>query len=137
MLHTSDLIRDLVDRLQRKTMSLFNKFGHGQHPEVEDHRQDFVDTAQPFRGLETEFKQMQYFAQSGHFIQPVEEILPGLSYVQQMDTTSGAVRQVSVQDTYQRIPLRPLLTKILSTPGTLEAIYIVWQPRTSDVLQDI
>ena len=59
--------------------------------------------------------------QTGCFIQPLEEKLPGLSYVQQRDTDSGSVRQVAVADTFQRIPLTPLLNRLLSLPGVLKA----------------
>lgn len=41
----------------------------------------------------TEFKQMQYLAQLGHIIQPVEEVFPWTSYVQQRDSATGMVRQ--------------------------------------------
>ena len=54
---------------------------------------------------------MEYFSNSGCFIQPLEEKHPGLSYVQQRDTESGSVRQVAVADTFQRIPLTPLLNR--------------------------
>ncbi|KAK0147239.1 hypothetical protein N1851_013354 [Merluccius polli] len=48
-------------RLETKTMALFQKFGHLQSPEVEELRQAFQRSGQPFRGLETEFKQRKYF----------------------------------------------------------------------------
>ena len=60
---------------------------------------------------------MQYFAQSGNFIQPVEEVLPGVSYVQQRDSATGMVKQVAIPDTYQRIPLKRLLVQVLKIPG--------------------
>lgn len=79
---------------------------------------------------------MQHFAKSGNFIQPVEEVLPGFSYVQQRDSATGAVRQVAVPDTYQRIPLQHLLVKILEIPDIQQAM-IEWQQREGDVLQEV
>lgn len=63
-------------------------------------------------------------------------MFPGLSYVQRIDSQTGLVRQVALQDTFQRVPLQPLLTKLLSLPGILESI-IAWQQREGDVLQDL
>lgn len=80
MQHASNLIGDIVGRLQRETMALLNKFSHDQNPKVEELRQVL------WIKLEAEFKQMQSFAQSGHFIQPVEEVFPWTTYVQQRDS---------------------------------------------------
>lgn len=45
MHHMSDLIGDIVGRLQRERMALLNKVGHNQNPEVEEPRQVFMDSA--------------------------------------------------------------------------------------------
>lgn len=80
---------------------------------------------------------MQYFAKCGNFIQPVEELLSGVSYVQTMASATGIVRQVAVPDSYHRIPLKSLLTKILEIPGILQAM-LEWQRREeSDAIQDV
>lgn len=79
---------------------------------------------------------MQYFAQSGNFIQPVEEVLPGVSYVQQRDSATGMVKQVAIPVTYQRIPLKRLLVQVLKIPGILQTM-LAWQQREGDVLQDV
>lgn len=134
--HTSSLIGDIVNRLKTKTMSLFSQLGHDQSPQVEELRQEFSDAAEPFKGLETDYKQIKNFTNSGNFIQPVEEVLPGVSYVQQRDSATGSVRQVAVADTYQRIPLQPLLVKILERPVILQAM-MEWQRKKRDVLQDV
>ncbi len=133
---TSSLIGDIVNRLKTKTMSLFSQLGHDQNPQVEALWQDFSDAAEPFKGLETDFKQIKYFTNSGNFIQPVKEVLPGSSYVQQRDSATGSVRQVAVADTYQRVPLKPLLVKILELPGILQAM-MEWQRKKRDVRQDV
>ena len=73
-------------------MSLFSQFGHDQSPPVEELRQEFLDAAEPFKGLETDYKQIKYFTESGNFIQPVEQLLPGISYVQKRDSATGNVR---------------------------------------------
>lgn len=39
-------------------------------------------------------------------------------------------------DTYQRIPLKPLLVKILELPGVLQAM-MEWQRKKRDFLQDV
>lgn len=83
-------------------MSLFQTFGHEHTPEVEELKQEFTNAAEPFKGLESDYKQMQYFAKSGTFIQPIEELLPGVSFVQQTDSATGIVKQVAVPDTFQR-----------------------------------
>jgi len=125
-----------VSRLKTKTMSLFSRFGHDESPQVQELLQEFSDAAEPFKGLETEYKQMQYFTKSGNFIQPVEELLPGVSYVQQRDSATGSVRQVAVADSYQRIPLQLLLVKILELPGILQAM-MEWQQQERHALQDV
>lgn len=78
---------------------------------------------------------MQYFAKSGSFIHSVEEALPGVSYVQRRDPATGTVQQVAVQDVFYCVPLKPLLTKLLEIPGTLDAIF-TWQQRENGVLLD-
>lgn len=133
---TSSLISDIVGRLQSKTMSVFRTFGHEHTPEVEELRQEFTNAAEPFRGLESDYKQMQYFAKSGTFIQPIEEVLPGVSYVQQTDSATGVVKQVAVPDTFQRIPLKQILAQVLNIPGMLENM-LSWQQRNREALQDV
>lgn len=79
---------------------------------------------------------MAYFTQSGNFIEPIEEVFPDVSYMSQRASDTGIVRQVPVQDTFHRVPLRPLLTKILECPGVLQPA-LQWQQRdNTDVLQD-
>lgn len=132
---TSSLISDIVGSLQRKTLSLFGKLGHKDDPRVQELVHDFEEAACPFKGLESDFKQMQHFAKSGNFIHPVEETFPGVSYVQRRDSATGTVRQVAVQDVFYRVPLKPLLTKLLEMPGILDAIF-TWQQRENEVLLD-
>lgn len=134
--HTSSLISNIVSRLQSKTMSLFRQFGLNQSQEVEALEVEFTEAAEPFKGLDTDYKQMQYFAKSGNFIQPVEELLSGVSCVQPMASATGIVRQVAVPDSYHRIPLKSLLTKILEIPGILQAM-LEWQRRDGDAIQDV
>lgn len=134
--HTSSLISNIVSRLQSKTMSLFRQFGLDQSLEVEDLEVEFTEAAEPFKGLETDYKQMQYFAKSGNFTQPVEELLSGVSYVQPMASATDIVRQVAVPDSYHRIPLKRILTKILEIPGILQAM-LEWQRRDGDAIQDV
>lgn len=86
--------------------------------------------------METDYKQMQYFAKSGIFIQSVEELLSGVSYVQPMASATGIVRQVAVPDSYHRIPLKSLLTKILEIPWILQ-VMLEWQRREGDAIQDV
>ncbi|GAA6087515.1 uncharacterized protein LOC115384425 [Tachysurus ichikawai] len=105
--HTSSLFSDIVDSLQ----------------------------TQPFRGFESEYKQMQYFTQSGYFVHPEEVLFPGVSYTQKRDTLVGIVKQVAVRDTFQRIPLRPLLKLVLESPGTMEKIF-EWQNQENTALED-
>lgn len=133
---TSSLIGDIVGRLKSKTMLLFSHFGHDQSPQVQELCQEFSDAAEPFKGLETDYKQIRYFTESGNFIQPVEEFFPGVSYIQRRDSATGSVRQVAMTDSYQRIPLQPLLVKILELPGILQAM-MEWQEKERLALKDI
>lgn len=106
-----------------------------QSPEAERLRQEFVSCSAPFKGLETEHKQVEYFVKSGCFIQPLEQNLSSVSYVQQRHTGSGCVRQVAVTDIFQRIPLTPLMSLVVKVTGVLRAI-LSWQQRKGDALQD-
>lgn len=104
--HTSSLISDIASRLQSKTMSLFHQFGLDQSQEVKELGMEFSEAAEPFKGMETNYNQMWYFAKSGNFIQPVEELLSGVSYVQPTASATGIDRQVGIPDSYYRIPLK-------------------------------
>lgn len=134
---TSSLISDIVGRLQSRTMAVFSRLGHDQSPEVEQLMVESQDYAEPFRDLDTEYKQMQYFVKFGGFIEPVEETFPGEgSYVQKRDSATGTVKQVAVPDTFQRVPLTHLLGQVLEMPGILQAM-LDWQQRDGGVLQDV
>ncbi|XP_051947874.1 uncharacterized protein LOC127619140 [Xyrauchen texanus] len=132
---TSSLLSDIVSKLQERTMSLLKDLGQDKSGEAQELNRQFEAASEPFKGLETEYRQMKYFMQSGNFIQPVEEAFPGISYVQHTDSNSGTVKQISVCDTFQRIPLRPLLKKILELPGIMSKV-IAWQKQDSGALQD-
>ena len=97
---------------------------------------EFSEAAEPFKGMKTDYNQMQYFAKSGNFIQPVEELLSGVSYVQQTASATGIVRQVGISDSYCCIPLKSLLTKILEIPRILQTM-LEWQRREGDAIQDV
>lgn len=104
--HTSSLIGDIVSNIESKTMSVFRSFGLNQSPAVEELGLEFLELAEPFNELDTDYKQMQYFAKSGNFIQPVEEIFPGgTSIVQQRASATGTVRQLDAV-------LRPIVEEI-------------------------
>ncbi|KAL1255351.1 hypothetical protein QQF64_013412 [Cirrhinus molitorella] len=128
---TSSLVFDIVGALQRQTMSFLQRFGQSETPEGQQLNQQFANAAEPFQGLDTEHKQMKYFVQAGYLVQPVEQPLPGVSYTQQRDSQTGTVKQVAVQDTFQRIPLCPLLKVILESPGTMEKI-MEWKMKLND-----
>lgn len=53
-----------------------------------------------------------------------------------MASATGIVQQVAVPDSYHRIPLKSLLTKILEIPGILQAM-LEWQRRDGDAIQDV
>ncbi|XP_051945253.1 uncharacterized protein LOC127617299 isoform X2 [Xyrauchen texanus] len=128
---TSSLVFDIVSALQRQTMSFLERIGQSETPEGQQLNQQFANAAKPFQCLDTEHKQMKYFVQTGYLVQPVVQPLPGVSYTQQRDSQTGTVKQVAVQDTFQRIPLRPLLKIILESPGTMEKI-MEWKRKLSD-----
>ena len=87
--------------------------------------------------MQSDYKQMTYFATTGNFIQPVEEILHRVTYVQSTASATGIVQQVGVHDSFYRIPLKSLLTKIIEIPGILQTM-LDWQHRESgDAIQDV
>lgn len=135
---TSSLISDIVGRLQSRTLAVFSSLGHNEIPEVDQLMVEFQDCAEPFRDLDTEYKQMQYFVKLGGFIEPVEETFrhDEVSYVQRRDSATGTVKQVAVPDTFQRVPLTRLLGQVLEMPGMLQAM-LDWQQRDGGVLQDV
>ncbi|RXN29273.1 hypothetical protein ROHU_018591 [Labeo rohita] len=112
-------------------MTFLQATGQSEIPEAHQLNLHFENAAKAFQCLDTEHKQMKYFVQSGYLVQPVEQPLPGVSYTQQRDSQTGTVKQVAVQDTFQRIPLRPLLKLILQSPGTMEKI-TEWKRKISD-----
>ncbi len=94
----------------------------------------FAAAAEPFRGFESEYKQIKYFSQSGYFIQPEAILFPGFSFAQQTDRETGNVKQVQVWDTFQYDPLKPMLKLILESPGTMEKI-LEWRNLESTSLK--
>lgn len=132
---TSSLLSDIVGGLQSRTMAVFSHLGHDKSPDVQQFMVDFQDCAEPFRDPDTDYKQMQYFVKSGGFIEPVKETFPGDgSYIQQRDSATGTVKQVSVPDSVQRVPLKLLLGKVF---GILQTM-LDWQHIKYDgVLQDV
>jgi hypothetical protein len=64
---TTDLIGDIVEHLQSKTMALLITLGHAHSPEVDNLKQEFLSCSTPFKGLETENKQMGVFFQLRQF----------------------------------------------------------------------
>ncbi|XP_066535471.1 uncharacterized protein [Hoplias malabaricus] len=132
---TSTLVNDIVSSLRNKTMSFLKKIGQAETPEGQELEQKFAAAAEPFRNFESEYKQMKYFASTGYLVQPVEEPLPGFSYTQKRVSTTGSVRQVAVRDTFQRVPLRPLLKLVLESPETMEKI-LAWREQEIGALQD-
>ena len=117
-------------------MSLFRQFGLDESQEVKVLGVEFSEAAEPFKGMETDYNLMWYFAKSGNLIQPVEELLSGVSYVQPTASATGIVRQVGIPDSYYRILLKSLLTKILEIPRILQAM-LEWQRREGDAIQDV
>lgn len=132
---TSSLLSDIVSKPQDRTMSFLKALGQDKSIEAQELNHQFQAASEPFKGLETKYRQMKYFMQSGNFIQPIEETFPGISYVQHIDSSSGSVKQISTRDTFQRIPLRPLLNKILELPGIMSKV-VAWQKSTNGLLQD-
>lgn len=133
--HTSSLIRDIVGSLKRKTVSFLREINHSETPQGQELVQQFALAAEPFRGFESEYRQMKYFTQSGYFIQPEAVPLPGFSYTQETNRETGTVKQVAVRDTFQYVPLKPMLKLILESPGTMEKI-LEWQKVETTGLDD-
>ena len=122
--------------LQSKTMSLFRQIGLDQSQEVKELGVEFSEAAEAFKGIQTDYNQMWYFAKSRNLIQPVEELFSGVAYVQPMASATGIVRQVGIPDSYYRITSKSLLTKILEIPRILQAIP-KWQCRRGNAIQNV
>lgn len=78
---------------------------------------------------------MKHFTESGYFVTPEAVPFPGVSYTQERDHVTGAVKQVAVQDTFQYIPLKAMLKAILESPGTIEKI-LQWRNVERSGLQE-
>ncbi|XP_029942559.1 uncharacterized protein LOC115384425 [Salarias fasciatus] len=133
--HTSSLVKDVVDSLKRKTTSFLRDIGQPETPECEELLQQFNLAAVPFKGFESEYKQMKYFTGSQYFVQPEAVPLPGFSYTQITTKDTGTVKQVAIQDTFQVVPLKQMLKLILESPGTMEKI-TEWRKQQSTALED-
>ena len=62
--HTGELINDIVGHLQTKTMALLSALGQAHTPEALSFQEEFSSCSAPFKGLETDYKQMEYFSNS-------------------------------------------------------------------------
>ena len=133
--HTSSLIRDIVDGLKRRTVSFLREIGHSETPTAQELLEQF-EAAEPFRGFESEYRQIKFFTQSGYFVQPEALPLPGFSYVQETDRETGTVKQVAVRDTFQYVPLKAMLKLVLESPGIMEKI-LEWRNHETTALEDL
>lgn len=133
--NTSHLIKDIVGNLKRKTVSFLREIGQFENQNATELLEQFEAAAEPFGGFESEYKQIKYFSQSGYFLQPEAVPLPGFSYTQETDGVTGTVKQVTVRDTFQYVPLKPMLKLILETPGTMEKISD-WRKLETTALED-
>ncbi|XP_027141579.1 uncharacterized protein LOC109140341 [Larimichthys crocea] len=134
--HTSSLIKDIVDGLKRRTVSLLRETGHSETPKAEELLEQFETAAEPFRGFESEYRQIKFFTQSGYFVQPEALPLPGFSYIQETDRETGTVKQVAVRDTFQYVPLKAMLKLVLESPGTMAKI-LEWRNNETTALEDL
>ncbi|CAM4659143.1 unnamed protein product [Leuciscus chuanchicus] len=71
-------------------MALFHRLGHSDHPDATTLNNHFERAAEPLLDLDSDFKQMKYFSQTGFFIKPETKHFPGLSYVQRLDALTGS-----------------------------------------------
>lgn len=118
-------------------MSLFKQLGHQDEQAVKTLNAQFERASEPLRDIETEYKQMKYFTKTGCFIDPTVECFSGISYCQQHDSACGMVKQTAVPDSFQYIPLGPLLKKVLESPGTMKLIIDYQNMKRDDgVFQD-
>lgn len=109
--HTSTLITDIVQNLQTKTMALLDRLGHSDQPDVRTLNNHSERAAEPLMNLDSNFKQIKYYSDTGFFIKPETQQFPGISYVQRLEASTGCVKQIAVQDTFQYVPLKPILKK--------------------------
>lgn len=116
-------------------MSLLHQFGLDQSPEVQQLGVEFSESAEPFKGMETDYKQMQYFALETLFSQ-LRSYCHGFPIFSQQFLPLALSSKVGVHDSYHRIPLKSLLTKILEIPGILQ-VMLNWQRREGDAIQDV
>ncbi|KAL1258003.1 hypothetical protein QQF64_011247 [Cirrhinus molitorella] len=70
-------------------MALFERLGHADELDVSTLNNHFERAAEPLMDLDSDYKQMKYFSETGFFIKPETQQFPGISYVQRLDASTG------------------------------------------------
>ena len=132
-----ELTQNIIDHLHIRVEPLVRDIKSGTKPtadqcnEVLEH---FAQLKNLFGGLKTQRQQDRYFKEKGVFISPEEQII-GRSFVSQVDSSTGAAKQVLKDDTYQYIPIDQTIKKHLERPGIMAAILDHHSSRNDELLK--
>ena len=120
---TTSLVDRIVSDLETKTRDFILASGIEQLdvPECSRLFQAFHGSKHPFYGLESRYKQNQFFEEKLGLIKPQSVIL-GARFDTSVDCGDGHTKQIVVQDSFQYIPLKLTLGVLLSNIKIQEEI---------------
>ena len=130
------LVENIVSHLHNKVALVVADIKNGIIPDDETCDQflsNLSELKNPFKGLDSQHLQDQYFKEKGLLIEPVEETV-GRRYVSRTESDNSGVKQVPKKDTFQYIPIPKILKKYLEQPGIMEAILDEKESQNDDLL---
>ena len=122
---TTGLFSNVMGHLREKTADVAAELGiDPQNEKLQELFDDMKELETPFKDIDSEYKFKNFLKESGKFVEPISKPLGGAEreYVQRTDRQTGEVQQIPVQETFQYIPLKPLLKLILECPGVMRTI---------------
>jgi len=113
--HTNALIADIVQDI---TNDVVNTLDSASANVLSSNERDALlnrlqEHAQPFESLNTQHKRTTFFRTNYHMVE-AKPIFLGNRYDQCLDPATGSMRQIIKRDTFQYVPLLPLLALLLS-----------------------
>lgn len=118
----SELFDDLVGSLQNSTETFLLSQNVDVHSEAACQLFDkYRIYRNPFRDIETTYKQLQYLKASKMFISPVEKEIT-LGYAQRTDSATGNVLQVPTPCVYHYVPIKEVIKLIVESPGFIDTV---------------
>jgi len=111
--HTSALIADIVQDITKdvaNTLSTAHVLDSNDCASLLSRLQQY---ASPFESLNTQYKRTKFFRESYHMVE-AQSVFLGNRYDQCLDPSTGSMRQIIKRDTFQYVPLLPLIALLLS-----------------------